>query len=108
MRAARLAAELGLTIAPDTARIARSLADRAREPAAERIYMELKALISGPHPIRGIELLAELGIEPVVLPELAALRGIEQGPDHHLDAYEHTIEVLSQASRSKADRSTRT
>ncbi len=30
----------------------------------------------------------------VVLPELAALRGVEQNPYHHLDAYEHTIEVL--------------
>ena len=29
-----------------------------------------------------------------VLPELAALRGVEQSPYHHLDVYGHTLEVL--------------
>jgi putative nucleotidyltransferase with HDIG domain len=30
----------------------------------------------------------------VVLPELEALRGVEQNPNHHLDVYSHTVEVL--------------
>ena len=30
-----------------------------------------------------------------MLPELAALRGVEQNPNHHLDVHEHTIEVLA-------------
>jgi poly(A) polymerase len=36
----------------------------------------------------------ELGITAVVLPELEALRGVEQNPNHHLDVHGHTIEVL--------------
>jgi putative nucleotidyltransferase with HDIG domain len=50
--------------------------------------------VSGPDPVRGLEVLDELAAMEVVLPELAALRGVEQNPYHHLDAYEHTIEVL--------------
>ena len=30
-----------------------------------------------------------------MLPELAALRGVVQNPNHHLDVHEHTIEVLA-------------
>jgi putative nucleotidyltransferase with HDIG domain len=31
-----------------------------------------------------------------VLPELEALRGVEQNPNHHLDVHGHTVEVLRQ------------
>ncbi len=36
----------------------------------------------------------ELGATAIVLPELEALRGIEQNRFHHLDVYGHTLEVL--------------
>ena len=36
----------------------------------------------------------ELGAAPCVLPELDALRGVEQNPYHHLDVHGHTLEVL--------------
>jgi hypothetical protein len=41
-----------------------------------------------------LELSDELGITPAVLPELEALKGVEQSPNHHLDVHGHTIEVL--------------
>ena len=31
-----------------------------------------------------------------MLPELTALHGVEQSDFHHLDVYEHTLEVLAQ------------
>jgi putative nucleotidyltransferase with HDIG domain len=34
------------------------------------------------------------GLTAVVLPELAALRGVEQSANHHLDVHDHTLEVL--------------
>ena len=39
----------------------------------------------------------ELGATAVVLPELEALRGVEQSRYHHLDVYGHTLEVLDRA-----------
>lgn len=94
LRAPRLAAELGLEIDQRTLALAQTAAEQAAEPAGERQLAELRQLVGGPDPLRGLRLLGELGITPVVLPELETLRGVEQGPNHHLDVYDHTIAVL--------------
>jgi poly(A) polymerase len=94
LRAARLAAQLDLEIELATADLARAAARRAGDPAGERQLAELRQLVGGPDPLRGLRLLDELGVTPVVLPELETLRGVEQGPNHHLDVYDHTIAVL--------------
>jgi poly(A) polymerase len=62
--------------------------------APERVFGELKRVVSAPHPRLGVDLMDAAGITPVVLPELAALRGVEQNVFHHADVYEHTLEVL--------------
>jgi len=103
LRAARLAAELGLEVAPDTLALARSEASRAAEPAGERQLGELRQLVGGTDPLRGIALLGELGLTAVVLPELAALHGVGQGPNHHLDVHDHTIAVLERTLEIEAD-----
>jgi putative nucleotidyltransferase with HDIG domain len=96
LRAARLAAELELRVDPGTVRLAHATAARAGEPAGERQLSELRSLLGGPDPLRGIGLLDELGLMPAVLPEVDALRGVEQGPNHHLDVLGHTLAVLEQ------------
>jgi poly(A) polymerase len=103
LRAARLAAELGLDIDPDTVALARAEAARLTETAGERQLVELRLLVGGPHPLRGLELLGELGLTTVALPELEALRGVEQGPNHHLDVYGHTLAVLERTLELEAD-----
>jgi poly(A) polymerase len=103
LRAARLAAELGLEIDPGTASLARAGAPRAAKPAGERQLAELRRLIGGPDPLRGLALLDELGIAAVVLPELEALHGVEQGPNHHLDVHGHTLSVLERTLEVEAD-----
>jgi poly(A) polymerase len=96
LRAARLVAELGFQIADETRALARRAAPRAGEPAGERQLSEVRLLISAPEPIGGLEALDELGATAAVLPEVEALRGVEQNPNHHLDVLGHTIEVLRQ------------
>jgi tRNA nucleotidyltransferase/poly(A) polymerase len=103
LRAARLAAGLGLELDPATASLARAEAPRASEPAGERQLAELRQLVGGPDPLRGMALLDELGLTAVVLPELEALRGVEQGPNHHLDVHGHTMAVLEQTLAVEAD-----
>jgi poly(A) polymerase len=103
LRAARLAAELDLEVDAATLALARAAAPRAAEPAGERQLAELRQLIGGPRPLRGIELLDELGLTPFVLPELEALRGVEQGPNHHLDVHDHTLAVLERTLEVEAD-----
>jgi poly(A) polymerase len=103
LRAARLASALGLDLDGGAIELARASAARAAEPAGERQLAELRLLITGDDPIRGLELLDALGAEAAVLPELTALRGVEQNPNHHLDVYGHTIEVLRRLLEVESD-----
>lgn len=103
LRAVRLATDLGLEIDPGTAALARSEVSLAERPAGERRLAELRRLIGGPDPLRGVGLLDELGLTEVVIPELAGLRGVEQGPNHHLDVHGHTLAVLEQTLQVEAD-----
>jgi putative nucleotidyltransferase with HDIG domain len=94
LRLPRLAASLGFEIDPDTVDATRRHAARVSEPAAERVFAELRGLIGSDGALRGMRLLDELGLTATVFPELEALKGIDQSEYHHLDAYEHTLEVL--------------
>jgi putative nucleotidyltransferase with HDIG domain len=47
----------------------------------------------------------ELGLVAVALPELGALRGVEQNVFHHRDVHGHTLEVLDAVVRLEADAS---
>jgi poly(A) polymerase len=96
LRAARLAAGHDLTIEAGTADLARAAAGRAADPAGERQFAELRGIVAGPRPLRGLELMHELGLTAVVLPELEALRGVVQNPNHHLDVLGHTQAVLEE------------
>jgi poly(A) polymerase len=103
LRAPRLAADLRLEIDPGTLALARAAASRAAEPAGERQLTELRQLLGGPDPLRGLALLDELELTAVVLPELESLRGVEQGPNHHLDVHGHTLAVLEHTLEVEAD-----
>jgi putative nucleotidyltransferase with HDIG domain len=94
LRAARLAARYGLAVDDHTLELAQAEAGRAAEPAGERQFAELRAIVAGPDPLRGLTWMDTLGITAVVLPELEGLRGVVQNPNHHLDVLGHTLAVL--------------
>jgi putative nucleotidyltransferase with HDIG domain len=103
LRAARLAARHRLELAPETLALARAEAPRAAEPAGERQFAELRGILAGPDPIRALAVMDELGATGAVLPELAALRGVVQNPNHHLDVHGHTLAVLDHVLEVEAD-----
>ncbi|MGH2981843.1 MAG: HD domain-containing protein, partial [Solirubrobacterales bacterium] len=103
LRAARLCAELALELEPGTLELAQAESSRAGEPAGERQFAELRRIVAGPDPLRGLALMDEMALTGQVLPELEALRGVEQGPNHHLDVHGHTIEVLRRLLEVEAD-----
>lgn len=94
LRLVRLAAELGMAPDAETERLTQAAAPRLGEPSGERVFAELRRLLLAPHALDGLELARRLGVLAAVLPEIAALEGVEQSRYHHLDVYEHTIEVL--------------
>ena len=95
LRLARVAVELGLEPEPDTLRHAREHAAGLARCSPERVFVELRRIVAADEALRGLELLSELGATPVVLPELDALRGVEQNRFHHADVHDHTLEVLA-------------
>ena len=95
VRLARLRHELDLTVAPGVEQAARAAAGRLAAASPERLEHELSTLLGLPCVAPAVRSLADLGALEVVLPEVAACRGVTQNPYHHLDVFEHTLEALS-------------
>ncbi|MQY12657.1 CCA-adding enzyme [Streptomyces sp. RB5] len=97
MRAARFAAQLGFTVAPEVQKAMKDMAARIEIVSAERVRDELNKLLLGAHPREGLKLLVDTGLAEHVLPELPKLR-LERDEHHrHKDVYEHSLTVLEQA-----------
>jgi poly(A) polymerase len=97
MRAARFAAQLGFTVAPEVVAAMTAMAERIEIISAERVRDELVKLVCAPYPRLGLTLLVETGLADRVLPELPALK-LERDEHHrHKDVYEHTLTVLEQS-----------
>jgi poly(A) polymerase len=94
LRLVRLAVELDLEADAETLRYAGAHAQGLRGVSSERVFMELRRIIAARQARRGLELMSALGATAVVLPELDALRGVQQNRFHHLDVHGHTLEVL--------------
>jgi poly(A) polymerase len=98
LRAVRLAARLGYTIDPETMAAIRAHAAAITGIAWERIGEEIVRILVEADARRGFALLDESGLLPHVLPEVAALKGVEQSPDYHPegDVFTHTLLLLAQ------------
>ncbi len=103
LRLVRFAAELGLVPDAETERLTIAAAPRLAEPAAERVYAELRRIVGAPDPSAALRLADRLGVLDAVLPELRALQGIDQSRFHHLDVFDHTLEVLDHVVAISAD-----
>jgi poly(A) polymerase len=103
LRLVRFATELDFEVEPATAAATRDWGPCVHEAAGERIYAELRRIVTAPRAAEGLRLAADLRVLESVLPELEGLRGIEQSQFHHLDVYDHTIEVLDSLSEIEAD-----
>ncbi len=103
LRLVRLVAELGLAPDADTERLTAAAAPRLSEPSPERVFAELRMTVTAPGVLEGLGLAARLGVLGAVLPELTALKGIEQSRFHHLDVFDHTMEVLRRLIDLEAD-----
>ena len=103
MRMARLACELGFEVERRTRELARVDAPALARVSPERSFYELRRLIVSPDPLAGLRLMDEAGVLAVLLPELEALKGVEQNPYHHLDVWGHTLEVLEQLLEVERD-----
>ncbi len=103
LRLVRLAAELGLQPDAETERLTAAAAPRLSEPSPERVFAELRRTVVAPRVLAGLSLGARLGVLRAVLPELTDLEGVEQSRFHHLDVFDHTMDVLRRLIDLEAD-----
>jgi tRNA nucleotidyltransferase/poly(A) polymerase len=103
LRLARLATELGFTPDARTERETLEAAHATTQASPERIFAELRRLVIADRVLDGLALADRLGLIAAVLPELAALHGVEQSQFHHLDVHGHTLEVLKEQLRIERD-----
>jgi len=96
LRAVRFAARLGYHIDPGTMAAIRELAREIHMVSRERIRDELDKMLTEGHARRCFELLDESGLLQEVLPEVSALKGVEQPPQYHPegDVWMHTLMLL--------------
>ena len=97
LRAARFAAKLGFTVAPEVRAAMTEQAERLEIVSAERITGELTKLMLTPDPALGIDVLVQTGVADEVLPEVSRLRMEADEHHRHKDVYEHSLTVLRQA-----------
>ena len=103
MRAIRFASQLGFRIADDTLEAISRNAKRIEIVSAERVMVELNKIMLSPTPSTGLKLMLKCGLMDLIMPEIAALRGVETVDGRgHKDIFFHTMQVLDNLVRSEA------
>jgi tRNA nucleotidyltransferase (CCA-adding enzyme) len=104
MRAVRFAAQLDFRIDAATLASIRIHANRISIVAPERVAIEFNKIMEVPKPSYGLGLLYTSGLLQEVLPELIALKGIEEVEGQtHKDNFYHTLEVVDNLAKTSDD-----
>jgi len=94
LRAVRQAAAFEFKIELETRKAMQQAVGLLPNISPERQRDELFKMLEGPKPDASMRALEMLGVLPYLLPELSALKGVEQSAPHIYDAWEHTLSVL--------------
>ena len=96
LRAVRFAARFGYAIEPATFQAIRKLASQISQVSRERVRDELTKMLTEGHARQAFLLLDETGLLHEVLPEIEAMKGVEQPPQFHPegDVFVHTLLLL--------------
>ena len=96
LRAVRFAARFEYTIEPATFAAIRKLVHEIHFVSRERVRDELTSMLTERHARRAFLLLDESGLLKEVLPEISAMKGVEQPPEFHPegDVFAHTLLLL--------------
>ncbi len=101
MRAIRFASTLNFKIEQNSLDAIQEEKERIRIVSLERIMVEFNKIMLSAKPSIGLKLLEESGILPLIMPELTALKGIEEIEGQtHKDNFWHTLEVVDNISKN--------
>lgn len=95
LRAIRFASQLKFTIEENTFIAIQKNAERIKIITKERIIVELNKILMSEKPSVGFKLLEKSDLLKLILPELIALKGVEEiEGETHKDNFYHTLEVV--------------
>lgn len=101
MRAIRFATTLDFKIEEHSLKAIRDEAERMKIVSMERIMVEFNKIMLSERPSKGLNLLEETSLLKYILPELTALKGIEDiDGQTHKDNFYHTLAVVDNISES--------
>ncbi len=105
LRAIRFCVRFRLEMDSATRNAIPAFAKKTASVSAERFRDELNKMLAGPEPSRALRMLLELGLLKERLPELAALDGLPQPPEHHPegDVFTHTMIMLDHMAKPDLD-----
>ena len=99
MRAIRFASTLDFEIEVNSLNAIREEAERISIVSMERIMVEFNKIMMSEKPSKGLGLLEKTGLLEKIIPELIALKGIEEVEGQtHKDNFYHTLEVVDNIS----------
>lgn len=98
MRAVRLSTELELDISRETHDSIEKMAKNIDKIASERIRDEFSRVTLSSNPLKGVELMGELGLLKSFAPELEKGIGVEQNGDHIYDVWTHNLKAMQNAA----------
>jgi len=104
MRAIRFSSQLNFTIEEESLLAISRNAHRLKIITLERVIDELNKIIASPKPSIGFLLLEQTGLLSEILPELIALKGVEEVEGQkHKDNFYHTLEVVDNIANNTDD-----
>lgn len=101
LRAVRLAAVLDFAIEPATLAAIGASASLASHLSGERVAAEFERLLAAGKPSVGLRLAADSGLLEVLVPILAAQRGIAQNKIAGEDLWDHTVRSVDAAAAAE-------
>ncbi|MBN2355082.1 HD domain-containing protein [candidate division KSB1 bacterium] len=100
LRAIRFAAQLHFIIDEKTLTGIREERERLKIVSQERITDEIGKILACNKPSIGLKLMESTKVLDIVLPEIAALKGVDQvGAYQHKDVFDHTLKVVDNVAR---------
>ncbi len=98
LRAIRFSSRFGFSIEKRTYQAIAQFVPDIEQVSMERIRDELVKMLIGPRPYQALAMMDEVGLLEVLLPEITAMKGVEQNPKFHPegDVFVHTMKMMQE------------
>ncbi|MFH1678999.1 MAG: HD domain-containing protein [Candidatus Omnitrophota bacterium] len=99
LRSFSLSCTLNFKIQPLTMRLIDKKRSKLKDGSFERVRDELFKILASSRGYEFLSLLDRHKILELIIPEIKVMHRLNQGPFHHLDVWQHTLETVKQIER---------